>query len=110
LSPNARTHWTRKAHCTQKYRWLVGQLARPLAREKRLRVPWDKATVSLTFYQPNDLRRDADNFLASMKAAFDGLVDAGILKDDNRITHLPVEMKLDRKNPRVEMLVTPRMG
>ena len=43
--------------------------------------------------------------LASLKATFDGLVDAGLLHDDSALTHLPLVFLVDAKNPRVELLL-----
>jgi Holliday junction resolvase RusA-like endonuclease len=41
--------------------------------------------------------------LSSLKAAFDGLADAGLIADDSGLTHLPVIVKVDKLNPRVEL-------
>lgn len=67
--------------------------------------PWRSATIQLTFYHKDARRRDTDNLLASCKAAFDGLRDAGVLTDDDQITHLPVIRHKDKHNPRLEMEV-----
>ena len=42
---------------------------------------------------------------ASLKAAYDGLVDAHLLADDSGITHLPAFVAKDAKQPRVEITV-----
>ena len=67
--------------------------------------PWQAATIQLTFFHSSARRRDPDNLLASCKAAFDGLRDAGVLTDDDQITHLPVVRMKDKDNPRLEMEV-----
>ena len=59
-----------------------------------------------TFYFRDLRRRDRDNLLASLKAAFDGLADAHILEDDSGLVHLPVRIEKDRENPRVELEIT----
>ena len=41
------------------------------------------ATVTVTFMVPDRRRRDKGNLIASAKAYLDGLVDAGVISDDN---------------------------
>jgi hypothetical protein len=63
--------------------------------------------VAPVFYFPNDRRRDEDNAIASLKAAYDGVVDAGLLSDDDH-KHMQrerPEFKIDRKHPRVELII-----
>lgn len=69
-------------------------------------MPWRSATTQATFYHKDSRRRDRDNLLASIKAGFDGLRDAGLLIDDDELTHLPVVREVDRSNPRVEIELT----
>lgn len=102
LSPNARAHWATKARATKRYRQAAcveAVLAGVPA------VPWTKATVQLRFHFRTAARRDRDNLLASMKAAFDGLADAGVVADDHGLTHLPVELVTGSADPRVEMVI-----
>jgi len=40
-----------------------------------------------------------------MKSAIDGLVDAGVLSDDNKITYLPVEFSVSKTDPKVVITV-----
>ena len=92
-----------KAAATKRYR----KLAREAVQEECL-VGWGKASVAATFYWPNKRRRDTDNAIASLKAAYDGLVDAGLLPDDDyecMQRERPV-FEIDRDHPRVELLVT----
>jgi crossover junction endodeoxyribonuclease RusA len=106
LSPNARAHWRVKAAATKSYR-LAGYLAgcRVLASE---RPGWVEAVAQVTFWLPDRRRRDRDNLAASLKAAFDGLVDAGILADDAGLHHAPLRLEVDARWPRVEITITPR--
>jgi crossover junction endodeoxyribonuclease RusA len=101
LSPNSRCHWRAKASAVKAYR-----SAALIAAYGKGDAPLDSAQVKCVFYFRDVRRRDSDNLLASMKSAFDGLVDAKIFKDDNRLTHLPVEQHKDGKNPRVEIHIT----
>jgi Holliday junction resolvase RusA-like endonuclease len=67
---------------------------------------WKAADVQCTFYHKDARRRDKDNALASMKAAFDGIADAGLVSDDSALTYLPVVMLKSKDNPRVEVTIT----
>ena len=68
---------------------------------------WERATARAVFYCATKRRRDADNALGSLKAAFDGLRDAGVIADDSGLTHEPVVFAVDRERPRVEISVRP---
>ena len=60
-------------------------------------------SVSVTVYEPNNIRRDLDNQITSI---LDGLVSAGALPDDcaNIVTNLSVKYGgIDRVNPRAEI-------
>lgn len=93
LHPNSRPHWRAKAAATKKYRRAVGMLAM----EQLGRVePWKSATCYATFYVRDKRRRDADNALASLKAAFDALRDAGVIEDDSGLSHAPVRFIVNR--------------
>lgn len=103
LSPNARCHWAVKAKATKRARveaWASAQVA---MYEANVKGGWKEATAEVHWYARDVRRRDKDNCLASLKATFDGLVDAGLLHDDNAITHLPLVILVDSKNPRVEI-------
>lgn len=106
LSPNARpAHWAVKFKATKKARveaWAAAQVA---MYEANVKGGWKDATCSVVWHARTNRRRDKDNCLASLKAVFDGLVDAGLLHDDNALTHLPLVILVDAKNPRVELLL-----
>ena len=61
--------------------------------------------MTARFFFKTRRRRDRDNLLASLKAAFDGLADAGLVADDSGLIHMPVEQYIDRADPRVELVV-----
>jgi Holliday junction resolvase RusA-like endonuclease len=71
-------------------------------------APWAKVTAQATFYHATDRRRDGANFNAMLKGVFDGIVDAGIVADDDHKhwTTLPPAFAQDKKNPRVEVTIT----
>lgn len=96
LAPNARPHFMAKSKATRKYRGACYLLA--LAASHGRRPKWKGATVKATFHFPDAGRqRDKDNLLASMKAAWDGFADAGLVDNDRNFTYLPVEIV---KSPR----------
>lgn len=103
LSPNARCHWAVKAKANKRARteaWAAAQVAMYEANEKG---GWTEATCQVHWFARDNRRRDKDNCLASLKPTFDGLVDAGLLKDDSALTHLPLVLLVDTRNPRVEL-------
>jgi crossover junction endodeoxyribonuclease RusA len=105
LSPNSRPHWSVKAKANKRARtesWAATQVAMYEADEKG---GWGEATAQVHWYARDNRRRDKDNCLASLKPTFDGLVDAGLLKDDSALTHLPLVLLTDPRNPRVELIL-----
>jgi Holliday junction resolvase RusA-like endonuclease len=82
--------------------WAAAQVAMHEVGEKG---GWKEATCQVHWYARDSRRRDKDNCLSSLKATFDGLVDAGLLEDDSALTHLPLVILVDPKNPRVELLL-----
>ena len=85
LSPNSRAPWRAKAQETAAYRRQAGWLARMamVAKEPGTFPLTPPVTATVTFTLKNRRRRDLDNLLASIKAVWDGIVDAGLLKDDD---------------------------
>lgn len=111
LSPNhtvgSRGGRLGKSRKVKAYREAARWLAMYALAERGGLTLWPAATARCTFYHRDRRRRDRDNLLASLKSAFDGLVDAGVLVDDAGLTHLPVVMEIDRERPRVEIEVWP---
>jgi crossover junction endodeoxyribonuclease RusA len=106
LAPNwrSRSHWP-KTRAIAEYR-NTAKVCALFALGPRYRMPrWKLATVQATFYFRDARRRDGDNLAASLKSAWDGLVDAGIIEDDSGLTHAPVVVGVDRRSPRVELWV-----
>lgn len=104
LSPNVRSHWAKKAKAVKSYRLRAWVEARNATNAKRLE--WERAEVRTTFYLPDLRRRDPDNLMAAMKAAWDGIVDAHVLTDDRYLITYPPTLELDRKRPRVVVDIT----
>jgi Holliday junction resolvase RusA-like endonuclease len=55
--------------------------------------PMKSASVSVTFNYHRYRKRDADNLLGTLKAAFDGIADAGVVRDDTSLRYEPVRLK-----------------
>jgi Holliday junction resolvase RusA-like endonuclease len=53
-------------------------------------IPWPAASLAIVFVHPAKRRRDADNALASLKSAIDGIVMAGLVADDSA-EHITIE-------------------
>lgn len=82
------------------------KLAKEATLEQRIEsAPWQKATVQATFVHKQKRRRDDVNHSAMLKSAYDGVVDAGLLVDDDseHLTTLPPLFRIDKVVSRVEM-------
>lgn len=106
LSPNARMHWAALAKVKQEARqnahWAV--LADVPANYREQVVEGDgKIPLEITFYPPDNRRRDDDNMVASFKAYRDGLAD-GLFVDDRRFR--PHYIFADAEKPgRIEVFI-----
>lgn len=109
LNPNRSRglHWAAKSKLARSYRDACGLLALEAQRGSKRR--WTRATISVAAYYETPRRRDADNLIASLKPAFDGLVDAGLLADDSGVTIGAVTMAVDPDMACVLLHVTPIM-
>lgn len=101
LSPNASGHWAKIAQAKR----LARREAWAVAMRAKEGPPMAKASLKPVFYWPDRRRRDDDNAVASLKAARDGLADAGVVVDDRDFTTLPAEFHVDKQNPRVELMI-----
>lgn len=109
LSPNYIT-------ASMRGRFMKASAAKKLRKETKEAVvshciedcPWKKAAVKPVFYHKEFRIRDDDNYVGMLKAAYDGIVDAGLLLDDNSQVmerEKPV-FKIDKLHPRVELIVS----
>ena len=78
ISANDRMHWREKARRTATLRVLAETAVHPRAHQS---TPVT-LTVTVT-YPPLARRRDASNLAPTVKGMLDGIVDAGLLPDDN---------------------------
>ncbi len=109
LSPNrppaSRGGRMKKAAAAKKYRRLAREAAEAEGIESG---PWERASVRAAFLHATKRRRDDVNHLAMLKPAYDGIVDAGLLLDDDseHLITLPPTFGIDRDCPRVELTLT----
>lgn len=95
LMSNARLHHMQRSRIVADIRTTVGWLAKahlkPVAKGVTITVIW---TVT------DRRRRDAGSLAPTGKAAIDGLVDAGILPDDDSTTVLEERYRIERATTR----------
>lgn len=107
LSLNSRDHWATRHRKVQKLRSEVAVLAR------HHKVPACERVAVALVWQPRDRRRrDGDNPFPTIKSAVDGLVDAGVVPDDDhsRVTHQGVifaEREPGQTHGRLWLRITP---
>ena len=111
LSPNSRVHWAVKHKASKAIKKATAngvKIALLLADELDYAdVPWHEIELQAVYYHHVNRRRDPDNLIALLKYPIDGLVMAGLLVDDDRITLKPVIKKIDKENPRLELIINP---
>ena len=102
-----------KARATKRYRNLAFQETSKLLFDNDnvelfVEYQWEKAAVKTVFYHKTKRKRDEDNAKGSLKAAFDGVADSGLIPDDDseHLTHETSEFKIDKEYPRVELTFT----
>lgn len=78
LNANDRTHHMTRAKRTH----MIRSEAYKAAKAQPF-MPMSKVRIRCIFRAPDNRRRDVVNLYPSFKAAIDGIVDAGVIKDDN---------------------------
>jgi len=71
-------------------------------------MPWECADVKATFFWKTKGRHDIDNAIGSMKSICDGIVESGLIPDDDpkhMKRNIP-EFKVDKTNPCVIVEIT----
>ena len=94
-----------KAAATKKYRRLAREAVEAEGVDS---APWSVVGVKATFFKKGRNRFDPDNAAGSLKAVYDGIVDAGLVADDD-IHHMKREMPdlaVDKDSPRVMIEIT----
>jgi len=86
LSQNSRVHWAVKARAVKAQREEAGWLAKA---QWQNRPPMTHARISYEFTVKDKRRRDISNLVSACKSLEDGIVDAGVVVDDDA-KHLEV--------------------
>lgn len=97
-------HWAAGAEMKREYTDLVRDLA------SVTRQPcWDVPVKMLIRWVEEDDRRDIDNVAFAKKFVLDGLVEAGVIADDDQahVVAFRDEFDVDPDRPRVEVHITP---
>ncbi|MCK5236304.1 MAG: hypothetical protein KAR06_04885 [Deltaproteobacteria bacterium] len=82
LNPNnlRRQHWSVRYRATQEAKEEIGWLAKAQWRDDE---PMMKARISYRFHAKDHRKRDLDNLLSACKAYQDGLIEVGVLFNDD---------------------------
>tara|TARA_R110000772_G_scaffold25600_1_gene66683 strand:- start:45 stop:407 length:363 start_codon:yes stop_codon:yes gene_type:complete len=102
LSGNSVAHWGKKIKPKKAARE-EGYYAALASKLKHAR--YKEADVHMVFYHKVTRVRDGDNFLILMKHTLDGFADAEIVVNDKGFKHYPIQFKIDKENPRVEITI-----
>lgn len=96
----SKSHYMSYANMKKDYTALVQMSANGLSKV-------EKANFDITWYC-KDKRKDKDNVMSGAKFIFDGLVKAGILKNDGwkEIGDIRHRFEIDKDNPRIEIKLT----
>ena len=94
-----------KAAATKKYRRLACEAVEA---ERIETMPWNRVVVTAAFFYATNRRRDTDNAMGSLKSVYDGIIDSGLVPDDDN-KHMrrgEPEFNITFESPRVELTIT----
>ncbi len=94
-----------KASAIKKYR----RLSKEAVQEEGIESgPWRKVEVNAVFYHETKRKHDEDNATGSLKAAYDGIVDSGLVTDDDydHMKRGSPKFSIDKKHPRIELTIS----
>ena len=111
INANERAHWASKAKRTRYWRDRAAWIA------KRAGIPhMERAHITVTVHKTTNRRYDPANLAPTAKAIVDGLVDAGVLDDDDKTRVIGPDMRAGEKSDvrqlvvTIEPLTAPRTG
>ncbi len=101
INANSRAHWRRRAEWTRYWR------DRACLEAKSAGIPrLDRAHVTVTVHRIDARRFDPGNLAPTAKAIVDGIVDAGVLIDDDRHHLVGPDMRAGDKRHVRQLVVT----
>ena len=94
-----------KAKAIKKHRQLMCEAIHTEQIETK---PWERIQVNVKFYYKTKRKRDQDNAMSSLKSFYDGIVDSGLIIDDDyeHMNRGIPSFEIDQKYPRVEFTIT----
>ena len=102
LNANDRSHWTRRARLARQWR----TLALFMARQAQLPTGLEHAHITATIHKTRAGRWDAHNLTPTVKHAIDGLVDYGLLEDDDNTRLIGPDMRAGEPRPQACIVLT----
>ena len=109
LHPNSRNHWRAKLKPKKMARTLAFVKTNNILLLSRPAIPrrfFTKADLRCHWYFKTNHKHDTGNLIAWIKAYEDGIVQAGLLTDDDKINYLYPVIGKDKANSRLEMIFT----
>lgn len=103
INSNQRLHFHAKAKLTRAWRDMAHDHALYVAENG---VRHDQAHITVAFRFPTNRRRDVGNLYPTAKAIVDGLVDAGLLPDDDDKHITGPDMRREYPNGPLRVTVT----
>lgn len=94
LNANERLHWAEKARRTRIWRYTAHGAVLAQARGVRFDVP---VHITVTVHKTRAGRYDVANLANTAKACIDGLVDSGLLEDDDNTRVIGPDMRAGEK-------------
>ena len=101
---NSRLHWRAKSAKTRAARQATCEVVADAINGES----WPAADFAFRIFYPDLRARDMLNTIEGMKADIDGIVDAGLIPDDDwtRVGSIRIDRTLDRDRPRIELTLT----
>ena len=105
LNANERLHWAEKARRTRIWRHTAHGAVLAQAKGARFDVP---VRITVTIHKTRAGRYDATNWAPTGTALIDGLVDSGLLEDDDNTRVIGPDMRAGEKRDAACTVVTVR--
>ena len=102
LSMNQRLHWAPKAERTKQWR----TLARFTAAQQKLPTSLPGVHITAHVHKTDNRSYDVHNLLPTMKAVIDGLVDYGLVDDDDNSRLIGPDMRHGTKRDQPGITIT----
>lgn len=95
LNSNQRPHWAKRAKITKTWRQAAGMVARASRADPFV----GRVAVTVTFHKARGGRWDPANLYPVAKACLDGIVDSGLLVDDDARHVVGPDMRAGEPRP-----------